>query len=150
MTTATRIDYYDISLESMKKLGFPVDAQHLIVNDMKLNGSSREPARSAIRSGDEAYPNGQREDGNVTGSALTAEIEPHEIVMLPGDTTGDFTDAFSLDSLDAVERRDLVREYAGYWGRTWIALPNSIYGGSITYAAAYGEEALFKYYSYTK
>ncbi len=134
----------------MKRLGFPVDAQHLIVNDMKLNGSSREPARSAIRSGDEAYPNGQREDGNVTGSALTAEIEPHEIVMLPGDTTGDFTDAFSLDSLDAVERRDLVREYAGYWGRTWIALPNSIYGGSITYAAAYGEEALFKYYSYTK
>ena len=48
---------YDISLESMKKLGFPVDDQHLIVNDMKLNGSSKKPARSAIRNGDKAYPN---------------------------------------------------------------------------------------------
>ena len=141
---------YDISLESMKKLGFPVDDQHLIVNDMKLNGSSKEPARWAIRNGDAAYPNGQRNDGNVTGSALTAAIEPHEIVMLLGDTTGDFTDAFSLKSLDAVERTNLVTEYADYWGREWIVLPNSVYGGSITYASAYGEEALFKYYSYVK
>ena len=67
-----------------------------------------------------------------------------------GDTTGDFTDAFSLKGLDAVQRTDLVTQYADYWGKIWIVLPNSVYGGSITYASLYGEEALFRYYSYVK
>lgn len=39
--------FYDISLESMEKLGFPIDDRHLFLNDLKLNGESKEPIRTA-------------------------------------------------------------------------------------------------------
>ena len=142
---------YDISYESMKKLGFPVDDQHLIVNDNKLNGSSKEPVRQAIREGSEAYPNGQRTDGNSTGTATTTTLESHEIVMLLGDNIGDFTDAFTAPGLDAVSRSALASstDYAGEWGTKWIVMPNAMYGNSLNYATAYGMNGLFKHYSYT-
>ena len=141
---------YDISLESMERLGFPVDDQHLIVNDFKLNGSSKEPARSAIREGAEDYPNGQRSDGNSTGSAVTAKIDAHEIVMLLGDNIADFTDDFSASGLDAVSRAELATQYADKWGTEWIVLPNAVYGDSINYATSYGLKELFNVYTYVK
>ena len=142
---------YDISYESMEKLGFPVDDQHLIVNDNKLNGSSKEPARTAIREGNEAYPNGQRTDGSAIDCATTAKLEPHEIVMLLGDNIGDFTDAFTAEGLDAVSRSALAssEDYAGEWGTRWIVMPNAMYGNSINYATGYGMNELFKHYAYT-
>lgn len=119
---------YDISYESMERLGFPVDDQHLIVNDSKLNGSSKEAARTAIRDGNEAYPNGQRTDGSYMDCATTTKLDKHEIVMLLGDNIGDFTDAFSTDELDAISRTNLASdsEYADKWGSEWILMPNAI------------------------
>ena len=143
---------YDISYESMEKLGFPVDDQHLIVNDNKLNGSSKEPARTAIRDGNAAYPNGQRTDGSAIACATTTKLEPHEIVMLLGDNIGDFTDDFTAEGLDAVSRSALASsgDYAGEWGTKWIVMPNAMYGNSINYATGYGMNKLFRHYSYVK
>ena len=142
---------YDISYESMERLGFPVDDQHLIVNDNKLNGSSKEPVRTAIREGNEAYPNGQRTDGSAIDCAVTTKLEPHDIVMLLGDNIGDFTDDFTADGLDAVSRSALAStdDYAEEWGTRWIVMPNAMYGNSINYANSYGMNKLFKHYAYT-
>ena len=142
---------YDISYESMKKLGFPVDDQHLIVNDTKLNGSSKQPARNAIQEGDSSYPNGQRSDGNALDCATTINLEKHEIVMLLGDNISDFTDDFTADDLDAITRSTLAsnQDYENKWGVKWIVLPNAMYGNSLSYATNYGLNDLFKYYAYT-
>ncbi len=142
---------YDISYESMKRLGFPVDDQHLIVNDTNLNGSSKEPVRIAIKNGNTAYPNGQRTDGSAIDCATTTKLEPHEIVMLLGDNISDFTDAFTAEELDAVSRSALAssENYAGEWGVKWIVMPNAMYGNSISYATGYGMNKLFKHYAYT-
>ncbi len=143
---------YDISYESMKRLGFPVDDQHLIVNDIKLNGSSKEPVRTAITEGNAAYPNGQRTDGSAIDCATTTKLEPHEIAMLLGDNISDFTDAFTAEELDAVSRSALAssEDYAGEWGVKWIVMPNAMYGNSIDYATGYGMNKLFKHYAYTR
>jgi predicted secreted acid phosphatase len=142
---------YDITFESMESLGFPVDDQHLIVNDLKIKGSSKEPARSAIKNGNDAYPNGQRTDGSSLDCATTAQIEAHDIVMLLGDNIGDFTDDFSQEGIDAVSRSNLASDsaYADKWGSEWILMPNAMYGASLEYAADYDYSKLFKYYSYT-
>lgn len=142
---------YDISYESMERLGFPVDDQHLIVNDSKLNGSSKEAIRTAIREGSETYPNGQRTDGNSLNCATQTTLEPHEIVLLLGDNIGDFTDDFSSEELNAVSRSDLASDssYADKWGKEWILFPNAMYGSSLDYADSYDMNKLFKYYAYT-
>ena len=142
---------YDISYKSMEKLGFPVDDQHLIVNDNKLKGSSKQAARNAIQNGDIAYPNGQLSEGNALNCATTINLEKHEIVMLLGDNIGDFTDDFSSESLDAISRSTLAtnQDYKEEWGVKWIVLPNAMYGNSISYATSYGLNNLFKYYAYT-
>lgn len=142
--------FYDISLESMQRLRFPVDDQHLILNDLKLNGESKEPIRTAVREGSEAYQNGQRRDGNSTGSASSVAMEPHHIVMLLGDNIGDFTDDFSNKELNAVSRAELVQKYSGKWGSEWIMFPNSVYGASLNYAQSYGFSELFDFYDYTR
>lgn len=142
--------FYDISLESMEKLGFPIDDRHLFLNDLKLNGESKEPIRTAIRDGAAAYPNGQRDDGNSTGSGLTVNLEPHHVVMLLGDNIADFTDDFSNKELNAVSRAELAREYQSKWGTEWIMFPNSVYGASVNYAQGYGFNELFDFYDYTK
>ena len=158
---------YDISMESMQKLGFPIDEEHLIVNDNKLNGSSKEPARQAIINGSESYPNGQREDGNAAMTAETAgadeaattsktaavattriKIEPHDLVMLMGDNLNDFSDDFCATGLDAVSRADAASQYADKWGSEWIVMPNAVYGDSMNYAVNYGMRALFDHYGY--
>ena len=140
--------FYDITLESMQKLGFPADDQHLILNDSVLKGSSKESARQAVIQGTQAYPNGQREGENTSGSALYASIEPHYVLMLLGDSLGDMTDAFTADGLDAVSRAALVEEYAEEFGTRWIVLPNAMYGTSYSYALYYGLTDLLQHYSY--
>ena len=48
--------FYDISYDSMTKLGFPLNADaHLITNDNKLNGSNKQPIRDAVANGAKAY-----------------------------------------------------------------------------------------------
>lgn len=147
---------YDISLESMRRLGFSVDEEHLIINDMKLNGSSKESARKAIAEGSDSYPNGQRSDQNAAdkesgeGKAVThIKIVPHEVEILMGDNLNDFSDDFSAEGLDAVSRTDITLEYADNWGTKWFLMPNAVYGDSLNYAVKYDLKNLFDYYGYT-
>lgn len=135
---------YDISMESMKRLGFPVDDAHLIVNDGKINGSSKEPARDAIRNGADAYPNGQRESENSINSALTVKLEPHFVAMYLGDQITDFTDDFSDKNLDAVGRAELVKQYTDKFGTEWIILPNAMYGQAVEKGIEFGPNNLFQ------
>lgn len=90
----------------MRRLGFPADDQHLILNDSVRLGKSKEAARQAIAAGSDAYPNGQRADENTHGTAVTVALEPHSIVMMLGDNLADFTEDFSADGLDAVSRAE--------------------------------------------
>ena len=135
---------YDISMESMERLGFPVDDRHLIVNDGKLHGSSKEPARNAIRNGAASYPNGQREGENSIGSALTVDLEPHFVAMYLGDQMTDFTDDFSREGMDAAGRSKLVKKYAGKFGTQWILLPNAMYGQAVDSGISFGPKKLFR------
>lgn len=139
---------YDISLESMQRLGFPVDDQHLIVNDNKLRGSSKEAARQAVIHGCEAYPNGQREGENSLNTALTLSCAPHEVVMLLGDQMTDFTDEFDDGTLSAVARRELASVMQEKFGTEWIVFPNAVYGKALDSGIAYGPEKLFREYAY--
>ncbi|MBR5338387.1 MAG: hypothetical protein IK152_10430 [Lachnospiraceae bacterium] len=139
---------YDISIESMTKLGFPIDDQHLIVNDPVITGSSsKESARQAIANGNEAFPNGQRES-NSSGTSLTAKIAPHHIAMLMGDNLNDLTDAFSGTDLNADTRAQLIEKYADKFGNEWIVLPNAMYGDSYTFFEKYGMTKLLEEHSY--
>ncbi|MDO5434916.1 MAG: HAD family acid phosphatase [Clostridia bacterium] len=141
---------YDITLESMLKLGFPIDDSHLIVNDNKLMGGSKEKARQAIIGGCEDYANGQRADENSLGTGLTFSCGAHEVVMLLGDQMTDFTDAFDDGSMDAAERRAFTAVMAEKFGTEWILFPNAVYGKAMDTGLAYGTEKLFQEYAYTK
>lgn len=141
---------YDITLESMKKLGFPTDDSHLIVNDNKLFGGSKEKARQAIQNGCTDYPNGQRAGENSLGTALSFSCEAHEVVMLLGDQMTDFTDEFDAAGLSAPERRQLAQTLWEKFGNEWIIFPNAVYGKAMDSGMAYGAEALFQEYAYTK
>ena len=146
---------YDITMESMAKLGFPIndpDAPNynenaiLIVNDTKLNGSSKEWVRQGIADGgtiktgervreSEAYPE-------------TVDISAHHIALLLGDDLNDISQMFS-ESENAVDRVALTIENMDMWGAQWIVFPNAIYGSSANYAAQYGYQELFAYFDYT-
>lgn len=130
--------FYDITLESMGKLGFPIDDRHLILNDIQLNGSSKEPARQAVVQGAADYPTGQRQGENTTDTALSVSLEPHHVLMYLGDDLADLTDVFSAPGLDARSRAALMEQYADRFGTEWIVLPNAMYGDSFNYAREYG------------
>ena len=141
---------YDISFESMQKLGFPVDDSHLIVNDNKLKGGSKETARQAIINGCRDYSNGQRENENSLNTQLSFSCEAHDVVMFLGDQMTDFTDAFDDGSLSAVARRQFTETWKEKFGREWIVFPNAVYGKAMDAGLAYGAEKLFQEYAYTK
>lgn len=141
---------YDISLESMLKLGFPVDDAHLIVNDNKLYGASKEKARQAVMNGCTDYPNGQRETENSMNTGLAFSCEAHDVVMLLGDQMTDFTDDFDNGTADAPARKAQVTEAAGKFGTEWIVFPNAVYGKALDNGLSYGAEKLFREYAYTK
>lgn len=140
---------YDITMESMQKLGFPIDDQHLIVNDNKLFGGSKEKARQAIKNGCTGYSNGQRATENTLHTALTFSCDAHEVVMLLGDQMTDFTDEFDTNGMDAPERREFTMTLWEKFGVEWIVFPNAVYGKAMDTGVAYGPEQLFREYAYT-
>lgn len=146
---------YDITMESMALLGFPTNDLKspnywedaiLLVNDNKLNGSSKEDIRDAIAEG------GTLQTGERTHESSaypgTVDISSHHIAMLLGDDLNDISQIFS-DCKNAVDRVALTVENIENWGSRWIVFPNSVYGSSANFAAQYGYSALFEIFDYT-
>ena len=147
---------YDITMASMSELGFPINILEapnycedacLIVNDTKLNGSSKEWIRQAIASGG-TINTGERAQESAAYPD-TVDLADHYIAMLLGDDLNDISQIFS-DSSSAVERVELTVENMDKWGCEWIVFPNAVYGSAMNYAMQYGLPELFDYYDYTK
>lgn len=146
---------YDITMESMAQLGFPTNAPEapnywadtiLIVNDTKLNGSSKEGIRDTIADGG-TLNTGER--GNEsTAYPTTVDISSHHIAMFLGDDLNDINQIFS-DCENAIDRVTLAIENLENWGSKWIVFPNAVYGSSANYAAQYGYSNLFDKFDYT-
>ena len=146
---------YDLTMESMAELGFPINdpgAENysenaiLIVNDTKLNGSSKEWVRQGITHGG-AIKTGERTQESGAYPE-TVDISAHHIAMLLGDDLNDISQIFS-DSANAVDRVALTMENIDKWGAQWIVFPNAVYGSSANFAAQYGFTELFDYFDYT-
>ena len=146
---------YDITMESMASLGFPIndpDAENysenaiLIVNDTKLNGSSKEWVRQGIASGGVVKTGERVQESNAYPEMV--DISAHHIALLLGDDLNDISQIFS-DSESAVDRVALTIENIDKWGAEWIVFPNAVYGSSANYAAQYGFPELFDYFDYT-
>ena len=146
---------YDITMESMAKLGFPLNdpasANYnenavLIVNDTKLNGSSKEWVRQGITDGS-TMKTGERVHES-TAYPENMDISAHHIAMLLGDDLNDISQIFS-ESDNAVDRVALTMEHMDKWGTQWIVFPNAVYGSSANYATQYGFPELFGYFDYT-
>ena len=145
---------YDITMESMARLGFPVNDHGaanysedavLIVNDTKLNGSSKEWVRQGITEGGAIKTGERAQESNVYPA--TVDIAAHHIALLLGDDLNDISQMFS-DSANAVDRVALTIENIDKWGAQWIVFPNAVYGSSANFAAQYGFPALFDYFDY--
>ncbi len=135
---------YDISWDSLEKLGFPLgEDAHLIVNDLKLRGSSKEPVRRTVARGGRQFT-GEREESSK--HPLEFLTSAHHIAMLVGDDLNDISDIFKGD---AIERVELAIEHMDKWGAEWIVLPNGVYGSAYNAAMSYGISELFDYFDYT-
>ena len=146
---------YDITMESMASLGFPtndVNASNywedaiLIVNDTKLNGSSKEGIRDTIADGG-TLNTGERTNESTTYPD-TVDISSHHIAMLLGDDLNDISQIFS-DCKNAIDRVALSIENIEKWGSQWIVFPNAVYGSSANFASQYGYSELFNKFDYT-
>ena len=147
---------YDITMESMDLLGFPTNAPnatnyceyaYLIVNDTKLNGSSKEWIRQSITSGGTVNTGERIQESDAYPG--TIDVAAHHIAMLLGDDLNDISQVFS-DSGSAVERVALTIENMEKWGTEWIVFPNAVYGSAMNYATQYGLPELFDYFDYAK
>lgn len=139
--------YYDISYDSMTRLGFPInDDAHLILNDSKLNGSNKQPMRDAVAAGG-TIKTGERVHES-TRFPETFDTTAHYMAMFCGDDLNDIDFMFSAPGETAVTRVQTAMDNMDKWGTQWIVLPNAIYGSSITYAKNYGMTDLFRYFSY--
>lgn len=147
---------YDITMTSMAKLGFPANLPEapnycedacLIVNDTKLNGSSKEWIRQSIASGGTVNTGERTQESDAYSG--TVDLAGHHISMLLGDDLNDISQIFS-DSATAVERVALTVENMEKWGCEWIVFPNAVYGSAMNYAMEYGFPELFDHYDYTK
>lgn len=146
---------YDITMESMALLGFPINDPNapnywedaiLIVNDTKLNGSSKEGIRNSIAEGGELKTGERIHESNAYPG--TVDISSHQIAMLLGDDLNDISQIFS-DCENAVDRVALTIDNMEHWGSKWIVFPNAVYGSSANYAAQYGYSDLFGKFDYT-
>ena len=146
---------YDITMESMAKLGFPINDPNaanfhenaiLIVNDTKLNGSSKEWVRQGIADGG-ALKTGERA-WESTAYPDTVDLSAHHVAMLLGDDLNDISQIFS-ENTNAVDRVAITIENIDKWGMEWIVFPNAVYGSSANFAAQYGFTALFEHFDYT-
>ena len=139
---------YDISYESMSNLGFPIDYDHFFMNDLVINGSSKEYMRKSIREGNTSLYNGQRSDGcSITDAPTTVNVTAHDVVMYLGDNLGDFSDVFA-NAENSIKRSELVSEYSSKWGKEWIVFPNAVYGDWLKSAMKYTFDQLFKELDY--
>ncbi len=78
--------------------------------------------------------------GSDKGSRRAYVAASHRVLLLIGDDFGDFLSG-ARAGLEA--RRELAQAHRQRWGRSWIALPNPVYGSwerAIT-GGAEGEEA---------
>ena len=146
---------YDLTMESMARLGFPTNDPNamnysenaiLIVNDTKLNGSSKEWVRQGIADGGVIQTGERVHESNAYPE--TVDLSSHHIAMLLGDDLNDISQIFS-ESENAVDRVALTIENIDKWGAQWIVFPNAVYGSSANYAAQYGFTELFDYFDYT-
>jgi predicted secreted acid phosphatase len=146
---------YDITMESMSLLGFPTNDPNssnywedaiLIVNDTKLNGSSKEGIRDTIAEGGSLKTGERTHESNAYAS--TVDISSHHIALLLGDDLNDISQIFS-ECENAVDRVTLSIENIDKWGSKWIVFPNSVYGSSANFAAQYGYSNLFEIFDYT-
>ena len=67
-----------------------------------------------------------RGDDSNKGSRRAASAKQFRILLLLGDNTADFAPGFRGAGID--ERTALAEQYADWWGRRWIMLPNPMYG----------------------
>ena len=146
---------YDITMESMASLGFPTNDPTasnywsdaiLIVNDTKLNGSSKESIRDTIADGGTLNTGERTHESAAYPGAV--DISSHHVAMLLGDDLNDISQVFS-DCANAVDRVALAIENLEKWGAKWIVFPNSVYGSSANFAAQYGYPELFGKFDYT-
>ena len=146
---------YDITMESMALLGFPTNDPNaanywedalLLVNDTKLNGSSKEWIRDTIEEGG-TLNTGERTHES-TAYPGTVDISSHHISMLLGDDLNDISQIFS-DCKNAVDRVALTIENIENWGSRLIVFPNAVYGSAANFASLYGYKALFELFDYT-
>lgn len=87
---------------NLARLGFPVDS-----------------------STDVVLTRGEREAWGSDKSSRRAEVaRRHRVLLLVGDDLNDFVLALRAPA----ERRELARDHASRWGRSWIVLPNPVYG----------------------
>ena len=144
-----------MTVPSMAQLGFPVNDPAaatycedavLLVNDTKLNGSSKEDIRQTIAQGG-VMNTGERTQESAAYPA-TVDLTAHHIAMLLGDDLNDISQIFS-DSANAVDRVQLTIDNMDKWGAEWIVFPNSVYGSAANFAGAYGYAALFEQFDYT-
>lgn len=91
------------TLENMRKLGFPLDANI----DTILTAKE------------------QPDWGSAKGTRRAAIAKHYRILLLIGDNFGDFTDKYK-GSVD--ERQKVYEENAAHWGKDWLMLPNPSYG----------------------
>ena len=146
---------YDLTMESMDLLGFPTNDSNarnywedaiLLVNDTKLNGSSKEGIRNTIADGGSLKTGERTHESNAYPG--TVDISSHHIAMLLGDDLNDISQIFS-DCENAVDRVALTIEHMDHWGSKWIVFPNAVYGSAANFAAQYGYSELFETFDYT-
>ena len=146
---------YDITMESMALLGFPTNDPDapgywedaiLLVNDNKLNGSSKEVIRDTIAEGGTLKTGERTHESNAYPGSV--DISSHHIAMLLGDDLNDISQVFS-DCENAIARVELSLENMENWGSKWIIFPNAVYGSAANYAAQYGYADLFEQFDYT-
>ena len=117
-------------MESMERLGFPTDDKtspnysasvHLLVNDNKINGSSKEGIRQIIATGG-TWATGER----VAESKAYPEklqLSSHHIAMVVGDDLNDISQIFSAEDVDAVSRVELAIENMDSGARSGLCCP---------------------------
>lgn len=105
--TNRHIGGFEGTYRNLKKLGFPVKKANLL---LKTTQSSKKSRRDQV-------------------------LKDHRIVLLMGDTLSDFSEVFDEKSTE--ERNKLTDSFRQEFGRTFIVLPNPMYGD--------WEQALYDY-----
>lgn len=96
--TNRKITHFDATYKNLKEAGFPVKKENLL---MKTTQKSKKARRELV-------------------------LKKFHIVLLMGDTLGDFAEIFDGKPLDA--RATLVDTKNSQWGKKFIVLPNPLYG----------------------